>query len=210
MKTSRWRIAGTACALALAGHLGAATTSEVLLHVNPSVDDYWHVAESNPTDLRWEKPASASSAELEKTMSGRTIVLSGLTEDSVSLGTGGSVQAPADERVAELKLTFDDPAETTQRASIAFLADVAEVRNPNGAEWNRLKGSALLPVPASATALTVDGVAVPSEKFDGTGGWWYFAGRDDGAPVTLCLTAGGEQYATSVFCRGCGLLFMVR
>lgn len=195
--------------LALVGHLDAVTTSEVLLHVNPSADDYWHVAESNPTDLSWEKPVSASGADLEKTMSGRTTVLSGLTEESVSLGTGGSVLTSADERVAELKLTFDDPAKTTQRASVAFLADVAVVRNPNGADWNRLKGSALLPVPASATALTVDDVAVPSEKLDGTGGWWYFAGRGDGASVSFCLTADGEQYATSVFCRGCGLLLMV-
>ena len=208
----KWRVvfAAAACLPTVALQTAAATTQEMFLHVDPSRDDYWHVAPSDPVVIRWEKPSGAASADFERKSSGAPVSVNGISEDQIALTAGGAVECSADERVFDIALTFDDPSKTVKKAMVAFLAGVSEVRNPDGREWSRVKGSILLPVPASATSLIVGGTPIPVETDDGADGWRFFPANIHDAPVDMRLEAGGETYSASVVCRISGMRLMVR
>lgn len=207
-----WRVifGATACLSAIVLQTTAATTQEVFLHVDPSIDDYWHLAPSDPAVLSWEKPAGAAKADFERTSSGAPVAVKGIFEDRIALPSGGPLECAADERVFDIALTFDDPARTVKKAKVAFLADVAEVRNPDGRDWDRVKGSALLPVPSSATSLTVGGLSIEVGTHGGANCWWFFPANVHDAPVDMSLEADGETYSASVVCRISGMWLMVR
>ena len=208
----KWRVVFAAAASlpALALQTIAATTQEMFLHVDPSIDDYWHVASSDPEVVRWEKPAGATKAEFERTSSGVPVEVREIYENAAAFPSGSPLACAADERVFDIALTFDDPDRTVKKATVAFLADVSEVRNPDGRDWDRVKGSVLLPVPASATSLTVGGASIPVGMHGGANRWWFFPANIHDAPVDMRLEADGETYLASVVCRISGMRLMVR
>ena len=210
MRKKTATIALTACLLAHTGLVMGAVTEEIFLHVNQSADDYWHIAPANPVVLQCQKPSGAFTADFYAYHSGASVIHESVEADSVSFGTGRAVESSADERVFDLTLAFDDPVETVRKSSIAFLADVSEVRNPDGHYWNQVKGAALLPVPAAASSLTVGGVDIPIGMFSGTDCWRFFRANVYDAPVEMELSSGGVQYSASVRCRISGMWLMIR
>jgi len=185
----------------------AVVTDELFLHVDPKLDAYGHLAVDLPLTLVWQKPEGASSARLTLSCGGRQVVYENLTGTSIEIGDAPTVDA--DERVWDLALAFDDPSQTVRSARLAFLRSACTVRKEGTRYWHCADSSSVLPVPAGATDLTVNGVSVPQTVLDGTPNWfWTQPGVS--SPVAVTMNYGGKLYSTDVRFGANGMVLILR
>ena len=175
----------------------AATADEVFLLPPSSL--LWRTAPTANFEVPVLMPKGASSATLVVAGNGYRREYANLVDGMVPVSLPAANSADA-ENVYELTLTFDDDAGTTQKAQIAVVQGVfaggtgeAYVRTAGSSKWNNVCARAVLPIPAGADALSVNGVPVVPEP-DGKPGWALLLTRSHTA-YDLLLTGGGRSLA---------------
>ena len=197
MKASFLMIGFAAC-------LAAANADEsILLEASPETSMSWHtLTAAKGQAVTWEWPERALSARLTVESSDGTVVSEVLTERSV----GFCAFAPAlpdtaeKERTYTLRLDFfgtSDATGTPIAGESLTAENVGVVRGVDGAAgdlvgkgtavkgWRYVRGeSAVLPVPAGSTSITLDGETI---ALDGSFGW-----------RALCPVVPGETYEVAL------------
>ena len=178
--------------------LQAAQSNEIDIFVNPEKSFLWRTAESSSPVVSWETPSTAVSASLEvNSLKGKsTYDVFGVSEFILQLETPDSAAA---ENVYDLTLTFNcGESNVVRRGQIGVVRGIGDTGaagtevdiRPGDDKWSLLNSrKAVLPVPAGAGTLTIDGT-VNHTMLGGAAGWygWRVAeSKPDREPYQLSL-----------------------
>lgn len=196
-----------------------AESNELQLFVNTEKSFLWRTSESSTPTIEWDAPEGAVSATLSvRNMKGEQIIdVSNLSEFQLNLETPSS---PDTENVYDLTLTFNfGESNIVRRGQIGVVTGMgdataaANVRNATNG-WNIIKDHcAVLPIPAGAATLSIDGVAVAA-SLDGAAGWYAWKSikpkqNDDPYALSL-LFADNEEWAASILSIANGLALIIK
>ena len=166
-------VLATAIGTALPLTAQAATSEPTLILANGSESLLWHSVLPGASVARWDKPATATSATL--TIAGATYrqTYTDLTGESCEISLPLAYDGRED--VYTLTLTFDDG--TVRTAYLGAVDGLAtggtstsrRMRTAGSPRWASFNDYAAIAIPAGATALTVNGAALPD--LDGSAGW---------------------------------------
>lgn len=214
------RIKLNGCALGMilaAGSLFGGTSARTVVWPNPDDSIQWKTLMSNPAALSLDWPDDAVSATLTIGSGVGEAVSHEITDTTLS-SYALAVSRPEtqkDERVLTLTLVYKDANGGELRRESACVGLVGGVNDaatrcvPDAAsrKWKKAEGAtAVLPIPADAVSLTVDGKTV--DPVDPNG--WYFLAGESGATATLTLgTTDGSSFAEVRF-GGAGCLLILR
>ena len=184
------------------------------VHLDPASSSFWRTATGATMTLPVEFPKGATSATLVVTGDGYSKNYEDITETSVEV-TLPTADSPSAENVYDFVLTFDDGSEST--ASLALIQGLSSEAEggtrclvPAGDRaWSRVKGRAVLPVPAGTTELTIDGVPVAT-GLDGAQGWYALTGVEPGRTYPVALAVGEDVSASTLLGGGLGMLLLFK
>ena len=153
----------------------AAMSEPTTIYANACESLLWHTTPFGGTTVRWDKPATATSATLTVESHGYSRTYANLTGESCDIILPGGVATADGEDVYTLTLAFDDG--TIQTAWLGAVTGLGtggpvEIPKPKDAaspSWPKFRDRAVIPIPAGATALTVNGEPLPG--LDGSAGW---------------------------------------
>lgn len=196
------------------GATEAFSEDPVFVHLKPDSSSFWRTATGATMTLPVEFPKGAVSATLVVTGNGYSKTYEDITEKSVEV-TLPAADSPSAENVYDLVLTFDDGSEST--ASLALIQGLSSESEggtrcllPAGDRtWNRVKGRAVLPVPAGAGELAIDGKAVET-GLNGAQGWYALTDVEPGREYPVSLSIGEDVYASTLLGGGLGTLLLFR
>ena len=203
-------LVGTAL-LTVAGLAVERTSDETFVYLQPETSSFWRTATNSTVTLTIDFPAGATTATLDVRGLKHERSYPNITGKSFDLHLP-TPESPETENVYDLTLTFDDG--TVRKASLGVVQGIsngtegaARCLAPfEGATWNRMRGSAVLPIPYGTTAFSVavNGVARTVEGLDGAQGWYALGGvrRDDS--VSLALDVDGASHVATLRGRGDG------
>jgi len=187
--------------LALAALAASVATAEEVFLLPPS-SLLWRTAPTANFEVPVLMPKGASSATLVVAGNGYRREYANLVDGMVPVSLPAANSADA-ENVYEFTLAFNDAAGTTQKAQIAVVQGMfaggtgeTHVRNASSSKWGNVRARAVLPIPAGADALSVNGAPVAPEP-DGAPGWAMILTRPRNA-YDLLLTGGGRSLAEAV------------
>jgi hypothetical protein len=153
----------------------AAMSEPTTIYANARESLLWHTTPFGGTTIRWDKPATATSATLTVAGDGWSRSYDHLTGESCEVSLPGVAAKADDEDVVTLTLAFDDGTLRT-----AYLGAVTgygtggtaaspAFKNSAAPSWAKFRDRAVVAIPAGATALTVNGEPLPG--LDGSAGW---------------------------------------
>ena len=206
---------GMVASLAAASALATAS-APVTLVLDTTDTSLWRTAIGSAMEVCWDGlDAAASSATLSVVGRRFSLVLPDQTGTfaSISLPPPSS---PLEEDVYRITVTFDTGASFTQKVGrvlgAAKASDVGHVtyRDASAAQWPRLTGStAVLPIPAGAQSITINGGAPVDTGLGGARGWYLFGPVATGEyDVALATDAGGLE--GTVVSSGLGTVFLIQ
>ena len=179
----------------------ATASAPVTLILDTTDTSFWRTVIGTETEVCWDglDPA-ASSATLSVTGRRVSLVLPNQT------GTYATFSLPSpssarEEDVYRIAVTFDTGTTFTQKvgrvlgsANSPHVGDVA-FRNAASTRWPRLTGStAVLPIPAGAQSISVNGGTPVDTGLGGARGWYLFGPVATGEyDVALATNAGGLE-----------------
>ena len=212
----RMRKVSLGTALFAMGLLAGAASGDVVsdpitILTDTAENAFWRTARSNAFDLQWDFPRGATKATLTVKGVKYETRHEDLTQTSINL------QLPAPtvkggENVYELTLAFDNGDVLTE--SIGVIAGVADsgqsgairIANPSSQRWSRCRSVAVMPIPADATSLTVDGQ--PVDGLDGTFRW-FATDANATTPRMVAMTDGAGVHEAGLLSVG-GLFIVVK
>lgn len=203
----------SAKAVCAAGSAEVSVTANITM--DPSASLFWKTVTDTARTAALDWPEGAVRAVLtvvSSTGESRTIELSDPTVTACALAFTAPASA-ADERTVDLSITYYGSGDAALRTDTATLGLVQgtgtettiPVRTADSPKWRKLKSAAVLPIPADATALTVDGDAV--SPLDAPG--WRYWDPELGLHELTLSTDAGDLPAT-VERLGGGLLLLFR
>lgn len=214
------RIKLNGCALGMllaAGSLFGGTSARTVVWPNPDDSIQWKTLMSNPAALSLDWPDAAVSATLTIGSGVGEAVSHEITDTTLS-SYALAVSRPEtqkDERVLTLTLVYKDAnggelrRESARVGLVGGVNDAATrcVPDATSRKWKKAEGAtAVLPIPADAVSLTVDGKAV--DPVDPNG--WYFLAGESGATATLTLGTTDGSSSAEVRFGGAGCLIIFR
>lgn len=219
MKTiNRIKLSGCALGVILsAGSLFGETSARTVVWPNPDDSVQWKTLMDNPAALSLDWPSDAVSATLTID-SGIGKAVSHEITDTTLASYALAVSWPEtqkDERVLTLTLIYKDANGAELRKESARVGLVGGVNDAvtrcvpdaTSRKWRKAEGAtAVLPIPADAVSLTVDGKTV--DPVDPNG--WYFLSGEPGATATLILGTVGGSAPAEVRFGGAGCLIIFR
>lgn len=219
MKTiGRMKLSACAlCVILAADSLFGETSARTVVWPNPDDSIQWKTLMSNPAALSLDWPDDAVSATLT-IGSGIGEVVSHEITDTTLASYALAVSRPEsqkDERVLTLTLVYKDAnggelrRESARVGLVGGVNDAATRCVPDAAsrKWKKAEGAtAVLPIPADAVSLTVDGKAV--DPVDPNG--WYFLAGESGATAVLTLGTTGGTSSSEVRFGGAGCIIIFR
>ena len=219
MKTINWiKLSGCALGVILsAGSLFGETSARTVVWPNPDDSVQWKTLMANPAALSLDWPSDAVSATLTID-SGVGEAVSHEITDTMLVSYALAVSRPVtqkDERVLTLTLVYKDAnggelrRESARVGLVSGVNDAATRCVPDAAsrKWKKAEGAtAVLPIPADAVSLTVDGKAV--DPVDPNG--WYFLVGESGATAVLTLGTTGGTSSSEVRFGGAGCIIIFR
>lgn len=189
----------------------AAASEPTTIYANARESLLWHTSSFGGATLRWDKPEGATNATLTVEGHGYSRTYSNLTGESCEVTLPGGVSTSEGEDVYTLTLSFDDG--TVQTAWLGVVTGLGnggpvEVPKPKDAaspSWPKFRDRAVIPIPAGATALTVNGEPLPG--LDGSAGWrsirqapgveeYALSMTMDGETEPLCATLSAKPHTT--------------
>jgi len=206
LDSMRMLVVVAACTvLAQVASAGAASSPITSVVLRPDLSLAWATAKGNVLQLPVEYPKGATSAKLEVTGSfGYSATYPDIVDSFFEL-TLPVVTAEDGEQVYDLKLTFDDAAETVRSARIGcvFGYDGTSVGraacrvNVGDRKWGRVESkNVILPIPAGTETFTVNGVERET-GLDGAAGWYGLVVDGTQASPQVVRVAGEDWSATA-------------
>ena len=189
----------------------AATSEPTTIYANTRESLLWHTTPFGGGTVRWDKPATATNATLTVEGNGYARTYANLTGESCEITLPGGATTADGEDVVTLTLTFDNgTVRTAYLGAVTGLgaggaATAAPPRDPSLPSWTKFEKRAVIPIPAGATALTVNGEPLPG--LDGSAGWrivrqipgvgnYDLSMTLDNESEPLLTTLSGKPYAT--------------
>ena len=206
---------GIIASLAAASALATAS-APVTLVLDTADTSFWRTAIGTEIEVCWDglDPA-ATSATLS--VAGRRFSL--VLPDQAGTFASFSLPSPSsalEEDVYRIAVTFDTGTSFTQKVGrvlgAAKASDVGHVayRDASAAQWPRLTGStAVLPIPAGAQSITINGGAPVDTGLGGARGWYLFGPVATGEHHVSLSAAAGDTEATIISC-GLGTVFLIQ
>ena len=208
---------GLMCAVRV---VSAAESNELSLFVDIGKTRLWRTSAQASPLIEWDTPSVAVSATLTVASLRGEAEIDVTGRSSYQLTFDAPTSADS-ENVYDLVLTFDCGASNIVRrgqigcvrgiAATGAAGAVADMRPQEG--WDRLAARcAVLPVPAGAGALEIDGTAVDT-GLGGAAGWYGWKGvlpKLERAPYVLSLESDSGTWQASVIAVARGLSLIVR
>ena len=209
-------LAGVAFGLVAECHGVEASSAATPVWVRPEESLQWKtvMSASAPVTLNW--PKDAASARLTVTADGSVVGSATISDTTATEATLLPASLPSEygeERVVEITVEYLDGSDEVLDSASARLGLVTGVAGhgtrlipaASGKTWVSVEKYAVLPIPEETTSFAIDSV---SQDYDAPG-WWEWR-RIRSGEHALALTAGGNDFAASLTCRGGGFVFIVR
>lgn len=190
------------------------TSSPAAVFLSPGQTHLWSTGCGSHFSVPIEYPDGATQASLKVTGDdGYSRTYAELTGGSVTVDLPAAV-SPETENVYTLTLTFvgSDMVRTARLGAI-FGYDGSETGHTrcigpsDSRRWGKVRGSAVFPIPAGATSLTIGGKSVELDP-DRSAGWYRYAAPPADASEICSLFWGGENYEALLWGAGGTLLFL--
>ena len=187
--------------------------------IEPGRSTFWHTATNHVLTVPIVFPSGANKATLairgDRYAADREVEK---TDDVVDCTiTLPEPKSQLDEDVYALELSFDDAAETVQKARLGLVRS-AKAGNEcvtrclvpaTGHKWSKTAGRAVLWVPYGMTSLTVNDEDF-NPQLGGNQGWCVVTGLEVGQTTEVTMVADGETYSSSLRGGPCGLFIVVK
>ena len=217
-----WAVAISSFSCLIGTGVQAAESNSIDLFVNPEKSFLWRTSVTSTPVLSWDAPETAVSAALtlDSLKGAKSYDVSGVSELKLQLETPDSAAA---ENLYNLTLTFNcGESNVVRRGQIGVVRGIGDSGDtgatvdirPDDAKWSMHNSRrAVLPVPAGAGALTVDGVACDTAALGGAAGWygWKIAEpKPDREPYQISLEAPDGGWLADVILISRGFSLIVR
>ena len=189
-------------------------SAPITLETDADATPFWRTATNATFEVRWDFPHDAASASLSVNGMNFNAVYDELTDDSIVLALPEPTNALTED-VYRLTLSFDNGL--TQEAVVGVVRGVSAAGAAtcrcvfNDIRFAKAGRTSVLPVPAGASTLLIDGEALPT-GLDGACGW-YGLEMDVPSGTIRHLeyeTADGEVLTADVIRRSDGMLIIFR
>ena len=193
----------------------AGQSQSSVVGARPSSSLQWKTVMSDRAELSIDWPQGAVAAQLTVTC-GSSSAVTNLTDTTVS-ALPSSIQFPAEEmaeRVLELTIDYKDAGGESLDVRTARLGLVRGVNGRSARcftssampKWRKVKVSAVLPVAADVTALSVDGD--PVGPIDAPG--WFWWRPEDFGEHEMSQTDSAGTVDVTLLAAGCGMTIILR
>ena len=189
------------------------TSEPTFVFLRPETSSFWNTATGSTMTLPIDYPAGAKSATLEVRGVKYHRLYENLTDASFELQLP-EPDAPENENVYDLALTFDDGTVRTaklgliQGQSLDAEGTTRCLAPENAGVWNEAYRRAVLPIPCGTTSFTLNGKEVET-GLNGAQGWYAIKGRN-GEKYSLSLMADGVKYLAELIGYGDGMMVIAR
>lgn len=212
MTLRRSLISLTAFAIGAVAWADGAISDPTMVMTRTDDSFFWRTAFGSTVTLAWEFPEGATSAD---------ITVSGLHferewEDLTTNALEVVLQEPAtdaDEDVYTMTIAFDDGTVRTAKIGRVRGAGSDEgttrvLADDAGKRWQRLPGTAVLPIPQGSSVISIDGQEVET-GLEGAQGWFGLGALSGTTPVAVTFESVDGDLAALLYRPG-GLMMLLR
>lgn len=189
------------------------TSSPTAVFLSPEQTHLWSTGCGSHFPVPIEYPIGAAQATLDVTGDdGYSRTYAELTNESVIVDLPSAI-SPETENIYTLKLTFiGSDVVRTARLGVIFGYDGSSTGHARciapfaSRAWERVRDSAVLPIPFGATSLTIGGKSIELEE-GCPAGWYRYAAQSGGTKEACILSWNDEDYEALL--RGVGGLLII-